>query len=49
VEQSIKDIENPTEQEVLSVVEYFMTTATSLTVVDDVLLEQTEVEGATRC
>ncbi len=44
MEQSIKDIENPTEQEVLSVVEYFMTTATSLTVVDDVLLEQTEVE-----
>lgn len=36
VEQSIKDIENPTEQEVLSVVEYFMTTANQLTVVDNV-------------
>ena len=36
VEQSIKDIQNPTDQEVLSVVEYFMTTATSLTVTADV-------------
>ena len=32
VNQSIKDIENPTEQEVLSVVEYFLSSATSLTV-----------------
>ena len=36
VEQSIKDIQNPTDQEVLSVVNYFLSTATSLTVVDDV-------------
>ena len=36
VNQSIKDIENPTDQEIASVVEYFMSTATSLTVVDDV-------------
>ena len=35
VEQSIKDIENPTEQEVLSVVEYFMSTASQLTVTTD--------------
>ncbi|MDM3861764.1 MAG: hypothetical protein PT118_18445 [Aphanizomenon gracile PMC644.10] len=33
VEQMIQDIENPTEQEVLSVVEYFLSTATDLTVI----------------
>jgi hypothetical protein len=35
VEQSIKDIENPTEQEVLSVVNYFLSTANQLTVIPD--------------
>ena len=44
VEQSIKDIQNPTDQEVLSVVEYFLSTATSLAVVDDVTTEHTAVE-----
>ena len=41
VNQSIKDIENPTDQEIASVVEYFMSTATSLAVVDDVTTEET--------
>jgi uncharacterized protein YukE len=45
-EQSIKDIQNPTDQEVLSVVEYFLSSATKLTVIsDDVTTEDlTEVE-----
>ena len=43
VEQSIKDIQNPTDQEVLSVVEYFMTTATSLTVTTEgITMEEIE-------
>ena len=40
----INDIENPTDQEVLSVVEYFLSTANKLIVVDDVPAEQTEIE-----
>ncbi|MTJ50667.1 hypothetical protein [Dolichospermum sp. UHCC 0259] len=36
VNQSIKDIENPTDQEIASVVNYFLSTANQLTVVDDV-------------
>ena len=44
VEQMINDIENPTDQEVLSVVEYFLSTANKLIVVDDVPAEQTEIE-----
>ena len=44
VEHMINDIENPTDQEVLSVVEYFLSTANKLTVVDDVPAEQTEIE-----
>jgi uncharacterized protein YukE len=44
-EQSIKDIQNPTDQEVLSVVEYFLSSATKLAVIsDDVTTEQTEIE-----
>lgn len=35
VEQSIKNIENPTEQEIASVVEYFLSTANQLTVIPD--------------
>ena len=46
VEQSIKDIENPTEQEVLSVVEYFLSTATKLAVVEETVEElYTEVNS----
>ena len=44
VEQSIKDIENPTDQEIASVVEYFLSTATSLTVVDDVTADVDSVD-----
>jgi hypothetical protein len=44
VEQMINDIDNPTDQEVLSVVAHFLSTATKLAVVDDVTTEQTEVE-----
>jgi hypothetical protein len=43
-EQSIKDIQNPTDQEVLSVVEYFLSSATKLAVVDDVATEKTAGE-----
>ena len=35
-EQMISDLENPTEEEILAIQEYFMTTANQLTVVDDV-------------
>ena len=44
VEQSIKDIENPTDQEIASVVNYFLSTATSLTVVDDVTADVDSVD-----
>ena len=37
VNQSIKDIENPTDQEIASVVNYFLSTATSLTVTTEEL------------
>ncbi len=46
VEQSIKDIQNPTDQEVLSVVEYFLTSATSLTVVDDANSIDSDIDTA---
>ena len=44
VEQSIKDIENPTDQEIASVVNYILSTATSLTVVDDVTADVDSVD-----
>ena len=40
----ISDIENPTDQEILNVSEFFLSSATSLAVVDDVTTEQTAVE-----
>jgi hypothetical protein len=40
----IPDIENPTDQEILNVSEFFLSSATSLAVVDDVTTEQTAVE-----
>jgi hypothetical protein len=44
VESMVADINNPTDQEVLSVVAHFLSNATKLAVVDDVALEQTAVE-----
>ena len=40
----IHDIENPTDQEILNVSEFLLSSATSLAVVDDVTTEQTAVE-----
>ena len=43
VEQSIKDIQNPTDQEIASVVNYFLSTATSLTVTTEgITMEEIE-------
>ena len=43
VNQSIKDIENPTDQEIASVVEYFISTANQLTVTtEEITLEGIE-------